>query len=297
MLNHIVKYALKNILRNKFLSLSSIVVISLLIFFINILLVVNQVSLQLIDAINSKLSISLYLKDEYSRNSVEVVEFIGDVTKISPNLQLQYKNKDDILDEMKQKDPDLVNILELQNPLPDTIVIGDIGLDEYEKVNYEVERRLFLFSESENTKSYFANYREQYYRIGKVTTVLMTLETVMYVIIFIFFLSIGVILYSIIGNFIYYFRDEIYVTKLVGGSNLFIYGPFSLQGIMYTAISFLIGVVTFFIILHNVRYLFGSDYALSFLFPQAPLVLFLEILALFCIGAFSGYVSSKRYLK
>ena len=78
----IFKYSVKNIFRNKFLSLSSILVLTLLMFFINILFVVQDVSLNLIGSINSKLSISLYLNDEYGRNSIEVIDIIDDIKKI-----------------------------------------------------------------------------------------------------------------------------------------------------------------------------------------------------------------------
>jgi len=73
MFQKIIKYAIKNILRNKFLSVSSILVLTLLMFFINVLFVLHEVSFKLIDSINSKLTISLYLKDTYDKNSLEVV--------------------------------------------------------------------------------------------------------------------------------------------------------------------------------------------------------------------------------
>ena len=57
----ILKYAIKNIKRNAFLSLSSILVLSLIIFFINILILVNFTTDELIVNINKRLSLSLTL--------------------------------------------------------------------------------------------------------------------------------------------------------------------------------------------------------------------------------------------
>jgi hypothetical protein len=51
-------------------------------FFINILVVLHDVSINLIDGINSKLTISLYLDDKYDRNTTEVIELIEDIKKI-----------------------------------------------------------------------------------------------------------------------------------------------------------------------------------------------------------------------
>jgi len=82
MLTRIAKYSLKNIMRNKFLSFSSILVLTLLMFFINILVILNDVSFKLIDSVNSKMTISLYLKDEYDKNSIEVINLINNIKKI-----------------------------------------------------------------------------------------------------------------------------------------------------------------------------------------------------------------------
>ncbi|MDP2396510.1 MAG: hypothetical protein Q8S84_06360 [bacterium] len=82
MLSRIAKYSVKNILRNKFLSVSSVLVLTLLMFFINILVILHDVSFKLIDSINSKLTISLYLDEEYTKTSVEVIDLIDDIKKV-----------------------------------------------------------------------------------------------------------------------------------------------------------------------------------------------------------------------
>ena len=59
MLFNITKYSVKNILRNKFLTISTILVLTLLMFFINVLQILDSVSVKIISGINSKMSISL----------------------------------------------------------------------------------------------------------------------------------------------------------------------------------------------------------------------------------------------
>ena len=129
---HQIGLHIKNILRNKFLSFSSILVLTLLIFFINILLVLHDVSFKLIDSINSKLTISLYLEEWYDRNSIEVIDMIEDIQGIDKwildeeGILVEYKTKDDILDDIRATEPGLVKILERSNPLPETIVLSNI---------------------------------------------------------------------------------------------------------------------------------------------------------------------------
>jgi cell division transport system permease protein len=144
MFNRILKYSIKNILRNKFLSISSVLVLMLLMFFINILLVLHNVSFKLIDSINSKLSISLYLRDTYDKNSLEVIDLMNSLQSVSKSVQIDYKSKEILLEELKQKDPKLVGILEDVNPLPNTIVISNVGLNDYVSLNDNIEKKIYM---------------------------------------------------------------------------------------------------------------------------------------------------------
>lgn len=215
MLFRITKYAVKNILRNKFLSISSILVLTLLMFFINILVILHDVSFKLIDSVNSKMSISLYLDNKYDKTSLDVNDLMNNFYKLNSNIKVEYKSKEVILDELREKEPDLVEILERTNPLPNTIILSNIGLEYYEKVNKIIEPKMYILSQNKENKDYFSNYSSQYENIKNIISVLTLLTTGLYIMIGVFLLSIFIITYSIIGNFIYYFKDEIYITRLV----------------------------------------------------------------------------------
>jgi cell division transport system permease protein len=75
----ILNHSVKNIFRNKFLSISSILVLTLLVFFINLLLVIQNISFKLIDTVNEKMTVSLYLQDEYDKNSEPVTLLINSI--------------------------------------------------------------------------------------------------------------------------------------------------------------------------------------------------------------------------
>ncbi len=192
MFSRILKYSVKNILRNKFLSISSVLVLILLMFFINILLVLHNVSFKLIDSINSKLSISLYLKDAFDKNSGEVVRMMQDLQDVSKSINIEYKSKDLLLEELREKDPKLVWILENENPLPNTIVVSNVWLNEYMLLNDTIEKRIWIldnWNKLEKTEN-FTDYKAQFKRIIKVIAILNILRVGLYVFIRIFLLSI-----------------------------------------------------------------------------------------------------------
>jgi cell division protein FtsX len=176
MFARIFKYSVKNIFRNKFLSLSSILVLTLLMFFINILFVVHDVSLNLIESISSKLTISLYLNEEYSRNSLEVIELIDNIGKVEGNIKVEYKSREDILDEISLTEPDLAKILERTNPLPNTIILSNIDLEEYTELNYVIENKSFILSNQKDDVEHFSNYDVQYKKIEQIIKVLHILQ-------------------------------------------------------------------------------------------------------------------------
>ena len=97
---NITKYSVKNILRNKFLTISTILVLTLLMFFINVLQILEWVSVKIISEINAKLNFSLYLKDWITKDSVEVSTLEKNIKEIDKDIVFDYKTKDKILLEM-----------------------------------------------------------------------------------------------------------------------------------------------------------------------------------------------------
>ncbi len=296
MIYRLFKYWVKNILRNKFLSFSSIVVLALLMFFINILMIMHNLSNNLIEAINSKLTISLYLKDEFQKDNPEVQNLMEDIKIQTPNVKLEYKSKDEVLEEMRKKDAELVSIIKSQNPLPATINISNIKISEYEKINYIIESKLWVLTDFKTNSTY--DYRTQYERILKIIWILKTLKLALYIIIWVFLLSIFVITYSIIWNFIYHYRDEIYITKLVWWSNSFIYGPFVFQWVIYSILGFFVSTNIFLILVDNLWIIFDKSKVKEYIINSDFNYILLMQLGLFIfIWTLSSFLSSRKYIK
>jgi cell division protein FtsX len=144
-------------------------------------MIIHNLSNNLIEAINSKLTISLYLKDEYRKDSIDLKKMIDDIKRQTPNIKIEYKSKEKVLEEMKKKDEELVSIIKSQNPLPATINLSNIKMSEYEKLNYIIESKLYILSDFK-TNSMF-DYRTQYERILKIIYILKNLKLALYIII------------------------------------------------------------------------------------------------------------------
>lgn len=302
MFTRIFGYSIKNIFRNKFLSISSVLVITLLVFFINLLLVIQNISFKLIDTVNDKLTISLYLEDEYNKNSEPVRLLINNIEDLNQWIEVFYKTKADVLEEIRKKDPELVSILEKNNPLPETIQLSKIPMNSWDDINWIIESKIFLFSKEhlesrEEVNQHFSEYRTQYENIQQVNRPLMTLTSALYIMIVLFLFSIWIIIYSIIWNFVFHYKNEIYITKLVWWSNIFIYWPFILQWIIYSIMSFILWIVLFkiLVIISNIK--LNSNYNFAYLLWNYELLFLVQILILILIWGLSWLISSKKYLK
>lgn len=296
MLTRIFKYSIKNILRNKFLSFSSVIVLWLLMFFVNLLMIMHNLSNTLIEAVNSKLTLSLYLKDEYTKENPSVESLMESIKKELPDVKLQFKTKEEVLEDMRQQDEELVSIIKSQNPLPATINISHIPMEDYEKLNIIIEWKYGMLTDFKANSSY--DYRTQYERILKIIALLNSLKLALYIIIGVFLLSIFVITYSIIGNFIYHYRDEIYITKLVGWGNNFIYGPFIFQWILYSLIGFFLSTNIFLLFVNNASIFFEKSSVKEYIINNdLNYILGIQFLIFVGIGAFSSFLSSRKYIK
>ena len=164
----LIKYALKNTIRNPFLSFSSILVISLLIFFINTLFFIEYVTTSLTENINDRMSLSLNLKPGYTSDNSEVIEAISALKQTSSSISVEYLSKEQAFEILKQRDQELVRIIEgdKENPLPSSIIIKNIPLGEYPKIDTTVKRfkGIIQYDEERSQKS-LVDYQAQYERI------------------------------------------------------------------------------------------------------------------------------------
>lgn len=297
MFTRLLQYAINNIFRNTFLSFSSVLVLTLLMFFINILVILYSVSNNVIADISGKLSLSLYLEDDYNQDSIEYNDLRSDIIEAYPNISLVYKNKLQVLEDLRAQDPELVKILETTNPLPETIQISNIALDDYVGLNTIIESKSFILKQNQEDDTYFANYSVQYQKVADVINRLQIVQAGLYIVIAIFVLSIAIIIYSVIGNFVYYFRDEIYISRLVWWAREFIYGPFVLQGMIYAALAFIASFLIFLVLMGNMELLLWGIYDGEISLPIANIVFILQFFLFISIGGLSGYISSKKYIK
>lgn len=298
---HHLRYAIKNIFRNIFLSVSSVLIIGLLIFFVNILLFVIFSTDRFITSINDRISININFKDGYDNTQIRSKEFLSGIALSFSGVQLDYISREDALVLLTARNPDLATLIESDsNPLPNSIRLSNIDINLYDSLNVFIGRfRDVLQYNQESLDKKLLDYKSQFERISSVVEMLHILQFAVYILLGLFVFTVSIVIYMVIHNFVFFLQDEVRIIELVGGRPSFIYGPFILQWLIYASIATCVSILTFLgiLILMKSQSLF-EDF-LPFLSDFSDLFLtysWLLIPIFSLIGAISAFLASWKYI-
>lgn len=299
----ILKYAFRNIIRNPLLSLSSIFVIALLIFFVNILLWVLYTSERFIEGVNNRISFTISFQSGYTTSDSRVRTLAYTLQTAFTGISIEVISKKDALNLLKVRNPDLTALIENtgENPLPDSLRIDNIPLDQYNTFNeiLEKEKDIFFYDKDALDRKYL-DYQSQFQRVSIVVKLLSTLEYWVFALLGLFMFTVAVIIYTVIGNSVFFHRQEIEIIELVWGRSSFIYGPFLLQGAFYGSIATLFAMsgIVLLSIFVPVEFIDGPLMNLHANIHTAfPRMFFMELWVFFFLGLFSALIALTRYVK
>jgi cell division transport system permease protein len=108
----ILHYALRNIIRNPLLSVSSIFVIALLVFFVNVLLGVLYTSGRFIESVNNRISFTVSFQSGYTTQDARVRGLAATLQDSFTGITIEAISRREALAIMKERNPDLVALIE-----------------------------------------------------------------------------------------------------------------------------------------------------------------------------------------
>jgi cell division transport system permease protein len=299
---NILRYAFKNIFRNLFLSASSVLIITLLVFFVNILLFVLFATEQFIASINDKISITINFRDGFDDSQVRSQRLISGISEGFTGVKLDYISRESALDILKWRNPDLAALVEQtdDNPLPNSLRLSNIDLDTYGQIDAYIAsfQDILQYDQSDMNRK-LTDYKSQMTRITQVVHVLTTLQEGVYVLLGLFVFTVFIVVHMIIRNFIFFLRDEVRIIELVGWNPSFIYGPFLVQGLFYTAFSTLLALSVFFLghSLITIDFISGPlAFVVEWFYEQLNAWSILEVLWFSLIGVISALLASRVYI-
>lgn len=302
-LTRIVKTGLVNFVRNAWLAIAAMAVMTVTLTIVLFSLITNATFANTIAQITNKIDISVYLKDEISTSDRDKL-LKG--LKGLPNVKaVKYLSKEQALENYRKQNAGneqlLSAISSTDNPLPATIQVKPRDLNKIQDIKDYLSK-----PNNEKLQSDSPSYSgDRKAAIDKITHATNIIRQVGIFSVVIFAVISVLIIFNTIQMAIFNRRDELTIMRLLGASTWFIRGPFVVENIVYGIFSAIVSVIIIKVLfmlaasalqasslgLLDINY--ASTYFNAHLFQLLTIQLTVGIL----IGAASSVIATKRYLK
>lgn len=244
----VVKAGFVGFWRNAYVSLASIFVLTVALFVIGATLFLDQLLNTSLATLQSKVDINVYFVPDAPTEEIErirtAVEALPDVASV------EYTSREDALARYRAENQDdtvaMQALEELdENPLGATIAIQAQETSQYESIARFLEEQRDLEQPSSPVIDE-VNYNRNRESIDTLTTIIEATEQASLYVMGVLLLAAVLITFNTIRLAIYTSREEIAIMRLVGASNMYIRGPFMLQGVMYGFISGVLALLVFY---------------------------------------------------
>ncbi len=244
----VVKAGFVGFWRNAYVSLASIFVLTIALFVIGSTMFVNQLLDHSLSILQSKVDINVYFVPDAPEEEIDririAVEALPDVAAV------KYTSREDALEEYKERNKnDAISLQALEeleeNPLGATIAIQAKDTSQYENIARFLEEQREL-EQPQVPVIDEVNYSNTKESINTLNTIITATRQASLVVLGILLAAAVLITFNTIRLAIYTSREEIAIMRLVGAGNMFIRGPFMLQGIMYGFASGVFALLLFY---------------------------------------------------
>ena len=295
-----------NLLRNKILSIATIIIISLMLFVFNLVLALSFATDSVIDNGGEKLDISVEIQTGVENYTIQT---FTDNLRSRPEIkEVFYISKDSALKKFGTKYPNVISFLDhhkLDNPLPDVVRIVSNDISNNNSIISFLEEPQFSRIINQNKLS---QNQEQKSRNEKVLDITRFINNIGNWLIVIFALVGILIIFNSININIHTHKDEINIMKLVGAKHSFIRSGFIFEGIFFAILATIISISSSRVVLsylasnlvaiiNNENLLAGLNSILIHFEEKFWITLSLQIIIAIIAGIISSYLAIELYLR
>jgi cell division transport system permease protein len=287
-------------LRNSFVSLAAIFVMTMTVFIIGSLMFLNGMIGQFVTYVKDKVDVNVYFVSDASEQAIfDLTEAVRGLPEVQ---YVTYTSREEVLENFRTRHQgDQLTLQALdelgENPFGATLSIKAKEPSQYEGIAQFLNDRmadtsvLALIDE--------VNFENNRLVIERLERIASYAELFGYIVIALFAAASVLITFNTIRLAIYTAREEISVMRLVGASNGYIRGPFIVEGTLYGVIAGIVTLVLFFILTFLARAstveAFGIDILDMYL--GGFLGFFIVLVGSGALlGALSSFLAVRKYL-
>lgn len=234
--------------RNAYVSIASVFVITVALFVIGSTMFVDQLLTTSLKNLQAKVDINVYFVPNAPQDDIDAirlaVEALPDVAKVV------YTSREEALSKYRERNQNdeiaMQALAELdENPLGANLAIQAEQTSQYESIARFLQEKRDLASPQKPVIDEI-NYVRNKEAIDTLTNIIDAVEQVTLITMLVLIVAATLITFNTIRLAIYTAREEISIMRLVGASNMFIRGPFMLQGVMYGLVAGILCLLIFY---------------------------------------------------
>ncbi|HWO07340.1 MAG TPA: permease-like cell division protein FtsX [Candidatus Paceibacterota bacterium] len=296
----IARYGLIGFIRNGFVSLAAIVIMTITLFVSGVLLISGAALQATLEQLTSKVDVNVYFTT--TATEAQVLAIQRELEPLPEVAQVTYTSREQALAEFRERhktDASTIRALEQlsDNPLGASLAIRAKETSQYESIAQ------FLAAKQQTPDGAIiskVNFYQNRTAIERLTSIIQTARTISAVVALFLAGASVLIAFNTIRLAIYTARDEIGVMNLVGASHWYVRGPFVIAGILYGVIS---GIIVLAVLYPLTAWIgpaserfFGTFNVFDY-YTGNFAFLFLAIMGTgIILGAISSFLAVRRYL-
>jgi cell division transport system permease protein len=298
----VLKFALQSVYRNVWLSVVTVIIITLALFSITFLLIFNLMAKHTLAVIENRTNIYIDLTSKASPEQANILT--DELKKISAIKEVKFVTPEETLQKFKERHQgdqlllDSIASLE-ENPFRGSLLLTVYNINDFPTILNELSKKDYAdyleiedkeFTDSKVLIVKISEYSNKIQQAGIIISLLFILISVL-------------VVFNTIQVGIYTHREEIGIMRLVGAANNFIRSPFIIEGIIYSFLAVILLVLLVYPLMAFAQpYLdsFLKEYSANLISQVNNNFLFIfgsQFLVAVIITILSSLIAIRRYIK
>lgn len=299
----VMRYGVAGFVRNGFVSLAAIVIMTITLFVLASLAIGGAALKSTLATLTEKVDVSVYFVTTAGEEQIKEIE--GQLTALPEVASVTYVSRDEALATFRERHKNDQLTLQALDELGENPLGASLEIRAKETSQYESIATYLNEKQNAGTGAGAAidkvNFFQNKTAIDRLTNIIETSQKLGIAIAILLSLASILISFNTIRLTIYTSRDEIGVMNLVGAGHWYVRGPFMVAGILYGAVA---GVVVLLLLYPITIWLgpaserfMGSFNVFTYFTGSFLSIFFIVMGSGILLGAVSSYLAVRRYLR
>lgn len=287
-----------NFKRNSYVTFGTTGVMALVLLLFLGLIAINFLSDVLVTALENKVDVSVYFKQDTTDDAVSEVK--TDLETLNTVEAVQYVSREEALALFKERHAQdaLIqeSLAELEtNPLQASLNVKAVDTNQYASIVSFIETHKL------RTTIDKINYYENEAVIGRVQSISQSAQQWGFIVTMVLAIIAVLVAFNTVRLTIYNQKSEIEIMRLVGGSNWYIRAPYMIEGALYGSFAGVLALTVFYItaasISPKVALVMPGVSLIGYFVGNVVQIVLVVLVAGVGLGMISSFIAIRRFLR